>query len=231
MKSILYLLVSGLLSSFLFGQGELYQVSHGPVSMVIPFQPLSEKGENYFAREQQALQAAQQGFSIGNASSSSSPGQHNANEISLYQGHIAAHTALGGCAVTGSTDIVSIFNFASAVFKAVCRYVDINGHYYRDDKAEFLENILYQVDKDRYALYKNGYGSNVQGTYAAEIECLQTKIYELEIEIATCTGKKNARRDAAKAACERLKALLRGLELQCTYSYEQKHLVIHHRAQ
>jgi hypothetical protein len=97
------------------------------------------------------------------------------------------------------TDIFSIINFIPAVYEVVCRCIDINGWYYRHDKAEYSENFLYAVDKARYKIYTQN-----SSDYYADAEYLKTKIYDFEVLIAACGNKKSSWRDACIEVRDRL---------------------------
>lgn len=191
--------------------------------LCIPIRPLSERGISYFERQKrQALEAGfHQHQPLDNQSGFTSD-QHNGVHVALHQGDITVTTTMGNCTAVGSTDILSIINFIPAAFTVICRCIDINGRYYKQDKAEYLEDMLYEVDKARYTLYtKTDFYGFLQDAYQADIQYLKTKLYELEIKIAACGTKKNAYRDALIEVRNRLLPSLKFVESQGKPTPEQ----------
>ena len=184
---LIFFIFSLLFTVFVYSQESVPSAYYGHVSITIPIQPLSERGKEYFAKEGEV---AWYGSISRTILSYSDTGHHGGAGIGIHQGYVTARTAFGDYSVIGSIDILSIFNFVPVAFKLLCRCIDINGRYYKQDKAKFLENTLYQVDKTRHAFYKNAQALNLQNAYAADIEYLQAKLYELEIEMMTCSGTK-----------------------------------------
>lgn len=202
----LYLLF---LSGFVACQDFVY-VTDDPIPISI--QPLSERGRIYFEQEQYFAKVR------GISSVGFKEEVYSNGEVYLHKGILTTQRDCGNYTVTGATDIFSIINFVPAVYEVVCRCIDINRSYYRHDKAKYIEDFLYAIDKKRHAIYTQG-----AHDYYSDIQYLQTKLYEYEILITACGNKKSAFRDACIEVRNTLSRSLQYIEAQSKYTQEEQY--------
>ena len=143
------------LSAFVTCQDHVFIVYDQQPDMHIPISPLSERGIIYFEQARRVAEEKYHGFVPQVLSAEEDAyklGEYNGVEVGFHQGTFTGKTTGGNYTVTGGTDMVSIINFVPAAYEVVCRCIDINGWHYRHDKAEYIEDFLYAVDRARHAI-------------------------------------------------------------------------------
>jgi|GEM_PF-4744395 len=179
----------------------------------IPIKPLSERGIAYFEKTKWRMKRAQSGCNVFSPEQNGYTSEINGNvTIGMQHGTCTATTTCGQYTVTGGIDILSIISVIPALFEALCRLIDINKKYYKQNKREYLETILYEVDKKRCDIYV-GSGDDYDARQK-DVQYLHAKLHELQMMIATCGTKKCARCDARYEAQERIEKSLRFIESQ-----------------
>lgn len=187
-----------------YQQNTLYNASR------VPIHPFSKKGKALFEQGECVAQYVSTDYGLD---------QYYRDDCTIHNGQLVVGGTIGDYRARVGADIIGLLQFIPAFLKAICRTIDINGHYYREDTQDTLEQILYEVDKARHEIYDaHRYGFGIP--YRSDAQYLRTKIYELEIQIAA-SGRKTALRAASTQACDKLRRSLEYIESQCAYTPEE----------